>query len=939
MGINFQQNNFASGELSPEVWARTDRPFYKSGLEICRNFTPLLTGGCRFRPGTEYSIHSRLNGDVWGLPFRFNIEQAYTLEFTDYKFRVHQDGGVVLETAKNVAGLVVATGVFTVTSHGFSTNDEVYIDGLVGPTTLNKQFYRLTVTGTHTFTLKDVHGVAIDTTGLTAWSSGGTVARVFEAASPYTAAEGPLIKYCGTADLMYLFHPDHEPRALIRAGAASWSIATYTRYSSEWVITGVTNANPGVITTATAHGLVDNDRIYIDQIDGLTELNKTEFLVVYINTTTFSLKTIAGVAVDTTSYGVYVEGGKVAIVRDAPLAITGITAADPGVVTIAGHGLATYDKIFITGIVGMTELNDQFFWVKKINANTFSLTDELGNDIDTSAYTAWSSGGTVALIRGLFTKIGDFPGAGGFYGGRMVVGGTDNDPDTFWQSMGPDPDTGESRYDDFSPGTEATDGLVHILSSQNFQAHRIYWISGVPNFMLIGTTSGVYKVNGGSDGAAITPTGILSTPISSVGVADMMPLLVGNITYFVEHGGLTLRAFGYSLLEDNYKAFDKSIVADEITYGGIVQLAYAKGRPEIIYAVRADGVLLSCTILETDDIAGWSRVYVGGDGSVLSIVTEPRTSGFDRVCLMVERTIDSVTTRYIEYLSQDPQIPDFSDYFTDKDSEDDDRSSYNKIIFELQKQFVRLDSALIRDTTQTMALTLSALTGNTVTATAASAAFTADSVGQYIFSKFVAGTETGIGLITGFTSTTVVTIQVKEDFSALVQAANGWYLTDTTITGLGHLEGETVGVLTDGAVHSDEVVTDGQITLDYPSRYTIIGEKYKGFGRSLDFEIPGVMGTAQARRKTVEKLFVKLRNTMGGKFGTTIKGMYQLAELMFRREGGSYYDRPPVLFSGLKDVPVKDGYEPEKHFYFLQDQPLPMEILAVIPSMDVGEED
>jgi len=937
MPLNFFQNSFASGELSPEVWARNDRPFYKNGLEICRNFTPLLTGGCRFRPGTGYSVHTRLNNDAFGLPFRFNVDQAYSLEFTDYKLRIHKDGGALLETAKTITGLVVATGVITSAAHGFSTGDEVFIDGLVGPDILNDQFYLVVKVNDNTFTLKDVDGTAIDTTEMDAYVSGGTAARVYEITSPYTAAEAKVVKYCGTADLMYLFHPDHEPRVLIRSGATSWSIATYTRYSAQWEITGITNANPGVVTTKTDHGLTAGDRVYIAQVVGTSEVNHTEFLVGTTGAKTFGLKTLAGADVDTTNYGAWVSGGKVAIVRDLGLAITAITQAAAGIVTITGHGYSTGDKIYIDGIVGMTELNAQFYWVKKIDANTFSLTDEMSVDVDTTGYTAYTSGGTSQYIHGLFTKIGDFPGAGSFYGGRMAIGGTDNDPDTFWLSRGPDSETGETEFDDFSIGTEDTDGCIYLIPALNFQAHRIYWFSGVPNFMIVGTSSGIYKANGGSDGAAITPTNIAVTPVSSVGVADMMPLVVNNQTYYIEQGGLTLRSFGYSLLDDSYKAYDKSVVSEGITQGGIVQLAYAKGRPEIIYAVRADGVLLSCTILESDDVAGWARVYLGGDGIVLSVVTEPKSSGFDRVGMIVERTINSATRRYIEYLTTDPEVPDPAEYFSDVYSQDADEETFEKIVFEMQKQFVRLDSSLVRDTVQSVVLTLGAKTGASVTATAASGVFKSTHVGQYVFAKFLTGEETGIAEIIGYTSSTVVTVKILEDFDATTYAAGAWYLTDQTITGLGHLEGEVVGVVTDGAIHPDETVEDGQIVLDYPARYVIIGKRYVGLGRSLDLEVEGVPGTAIARRKTVETLFVRLRNTLGGRFSTI--SFYEAKELLFRREGASFYDRPPLLYSGLKNVPNKDGYSNEKRFYFIQDQPLPMEILAVVPSADIGEEE
>lgn len=71
----------------------------------------------------------------------------------------------------------------------------------------------------------------------------------------------------------------------------------------------------------------------------------------------------------------------------APATITGITAANPGVVTATAHGFVTGDLITIHNVVGMTELNDRIYYVTYVGANTFSI-------VNTSAYTAYTSGGT-----------------------------------------------------------------------------------------------------------------------------------------------------------------------------------------------------------------------------------------------------------------------------------------------------------------------------------------------------------------------------------------------------------------------------------------------------------------------------------------------------------------------------------------------------------------
>jgi len=77
--------------------------------------------------------------------------------------------------------------------------------------------------------------------------------------------------------------------------------------------------------------------------------------------------------------------------------ITGITRANPGVVTAAAHGLSNGDFVKITGVAGMTEVNDKIFKVASKADNTFELTDYADGNINTGGYGAWTSGGTVAL--------------------------------------------------------------------------------------------------------------------------------------------------------------------------------------------------------------------------------------------------------------------------------------------------------------------------------------------------------------------------------------------------------------------------------------------------------------------------------------------------------------------------------------------------------------
>lgn len=74
--------------------------------------------------------------------------------------------------------------------------------------------------------------------------------------------------------------------------------------------------------------------------------------------------------------------------RAAAKNITAITQANPGKVTIAAHGYSNGDVVYISGVLGMTQVNNLFFTVTVVDANNFAI------GVNTSAYTAYSSAGT-----------------------------------------------------------------------------------------------------------------------------------------------------------------------------------------------------------------------------------------------------------------------------------------------------------------------------------------------------------------------------------------------------------------------------------------------------------------------------------------------------------------------------------------------------------------
>ena len=78
----------------------------------------------------------------------------------------------------------------------------------------------------------------------------------------------------------------------------------------------------------------------------------------------------------------------------AAVAVTGVTQADPGVVTTgAAHLLVTGDRVRFAGVVGMVELNaNTVFAVTKVNTTSFQI-------VDTTGFTTYVSGGTVTQVE------------------------------------------------------------------------------------------------------------------------------------------------------------------------------------------------------------------------------------------------------------------------------------------------------------------------------------------------------------------------------------------------------------------------------------------------------------------------------------------------------------------------------------------------------------
>jgi len=171
-----------------------------------------------------------------------------------------------------------------------------------------------------------------------------------------------------------------------------------------------------------------------------------------------------------------------------------------------------------------------------------------------------------------------------------------------------------------------------------------------------------------------------------------------------------------------------------------------------------------------------------------------------------------------------------------------------------------------------------------------------------------------------------------EDFKFLDSHLSYSGVAVSSLSGLSHLEGETVSILADGATHSTKVVSSGAVSLDRASRKVVIGLPYNSVLQTMRIEAGAgqTEGTAQGKIKRISKVILRLFETVGAKVGPTLDSL----ETVPFRTTSSAMDLPVSTFlAGDKEVEFTDDYNTDGFIVVKQDQPLPLTVLALYPTI------
>lgn len=534
-----------------------------------------------------------------------------------------------------------------------------------------------------------------------------------------------------------------------------------------------------------------------------------------------------------------------------------------------------------------------------------------GNVVVTQ-YAAGAVGGTDVWAVGAFSFRYGYPGEIEFYADRLWLAGTPGDPQTVWASNIGD-------YNNFGRSSPIIDSDAVSFTINARQVNAIKDLVPLDNLLVL-TTGGEWKVTGGQDDV-VTPSTIGIKPQSSYGTGDLQARVLGESAIFLQGQGQRVRDLAYQFEKDGFRGNDISIWADHLTEGfSFRAIEYSTAPWPVVWFPRNDGVLIGCTYLPEQEVIGWHRHDTGrsstdaaqGDGSVLDVCCLPGTIETQTYAL-VRRQVNGEWVQYIEQLAPTRYDDPLDWKYADSLLTYDGRNAGGALL--------------------TLTSTAGWTEGALITATAGTALFSVPGdVGDILLLQ--AGASRARVRITAVVSPTEATVEsigiVAEALRNVALAT--WTFQRSTISGMGHLEGKDVVALVDGNVQTGLQVAGGKVELQRPGGVVHIGLPYAAHIETLEVNSNGGDPLRPMKKLTFEVALL-VRNTRGVLTGTSLDTLDPIAQREFED-----YDEPTKAYTGVlrKNLTCRWGVD-AGHFHILSDDPLPMEILALMPQVVASE--
>ncbi|MGB0684756.1 MAG: hypothetical protein ACPGQD_00995 [Planctomycetota bacterium] len=916
-----------AGEASEHYEGRFDLEAYPALCKTLQNFTPMIQGPAERRSGSIHiaEVKDSASG-TWLVSYRRSRAVSFVLEFGDNYVRFYYQRGLVLSGAPVTPTAITQADPAVVTSaaHGLANGQDIFIQSVGGMTELNGRFFRVANQTTNTFELVDTFDEDVDSTGFTAFTSGGSIDTPLEVASPYDAAALTLdngefgLDIAQSNDVLYICDKRGvlKPRKLIRSDTTTWSFEELDYDDGPFLplntgdeIMTISDASIGTGRTVWASSRTQFTQadvgrlIYIEQEnldavkpwkDGQASIAVGERLrseghqYIAENSGTTGVTTpnhVRGVASDgtirwqyeTSNHGIAritavdADGGDKATIEvltqfpetvaigaaaGATDTISTISQANPCVVTTsAAHGLSDGNVIYITSAGGMDEIEGRFFQVNNASGSTFELQTLAGGDVDSTSFTAHSSGGTVTLHGGrtltgdsttyaaskfpsVLWKMGAFGGSRGyptsvsFFLDRLcyaveneIYCSVSGDFDSFYEN-------------EFG---EIVDTSAFRVPLNSDQINEIVSLLAGPNALYAYTEGAEWTIGRASEAEPFGPNNNRPAEQTAYGSRPVKPIRVGEAVLFMTATGEKIRELLYDISVDSLLARDMTVRANHIMRGGATYMVWQNEPRKSLMVGRKDGQLLNFSYDRDQSVLGWGRwVYGGVSAAVKSSATiASPNNDRDDVYSIVQRTVNGVTKQYVEYHAPEHRVGD------------------------ALEDAVYVDSAV-----------------------------------------------TWTGAAT------------------------------SVIPGFHHLVGETLRVLADGGDEGElTVAADGTITISSDAEKVTAGYGFLSVYTSFRLLGGAADGTNMGKKERVIDQMWRVLETRGGSAGAVDNVLDEISKIadLNNRNPATPMGQAEPLFTGDAHHRPKTKWTTEPRAHFETDDPFPATLLGVYPQVDVRE--
>lgn len=465
------------------------------------------------------------------------------------------------------------------------------------------------------------------------------VATPYEQWQLYNADYTPRLRFTQSGDFIYLAHGLHQTRILKRLSATSFSMELFTPKGGPWAPLNDTETtvvasgqSDSVTLTATAAIFTPahvGSLFYLEsrEANAIPAWEVNQRITAGMRRRSDG-KTYEALTTGTTGTNrpVHTEG---ALFDGGP--------AQPEVGTV---GSPDYKAAVPVSV--QWQYRDPGYGYVRITAVTSSTT-ATADVIDRLPTEVVGANDTKRWAFGEWSNAAGWPTDVCFYRERLWFGRKQQ----LWGSV-------SSDFNDFAPRSfgQVTEDMAISVTLVSGRINDVQWMAADKD-LVVGTAGAEFAIGELTNGEPLGPSNRKVSIMSQFGTRAIPPIKNNEALLFIQRSGLKARETFYDFGSDGYKSSDTTVLAEHITKTGITQMAFTPDPDQIVWAIRADGALVGFTWNNEQSVRGWHRHPIGGNGIVESLTVIPAAEG-DRseLWLVVRRTINGQTRRYVEYMTR-----------------------------------------------------------------------------------------------------------------------------------------------------------------------------------------------------------------------------------------------------------------------------------------------